>query len=310
MSASRNKKTEGVVEAEGSDNDADSPVVSRTRSGRRLRTPAAKTPVRRTRKSVVREDPAESIESRQESPPDECTADTKGDQCSPVTETVTVTVCPDETAPAADVSQESVPDTADQTSEKENVVNNTETGSIGPTNPEKRAKKRTHSESSEKKTKTVPFGKPKSGRVWKERKKQRFSALLRDKPLRTSWEKKMEAKREKQVVKQYHQQLKDEQAKEKEDKKKRRAETLRRRAESERKAEIVQDKKKRRAETLRRRAENERKAEIVQVIKNTAKIKRMKKKQLRKIEKRDTLSMVQKTPPSVKKGAGKTNSSL
>ncbi len=44
----------------------------------------------------------------------------------------------------------------------------------------------------------------------------RFSALLRDKPLRTSWEKKMEAKREKQLVKQYQQQLKDEQAREKE----------------------------------------------------------------------------------------------
>lgn len=280
MSASRDKETDGgddVMKAEGPDNESDSPVVSRTRSGRRLRTPAAKTPVRRTRKSVVREDPAESIESRQESPPDESTADTKGEQCSSVTETV----CPDETSSsAAEVSQESVPDTADQTSEKENVVNNTETGSTGPTDPKKGTKKRTHSES-EQKRKTVPFGKPKSGRVWKERKKQRFSALLRDKPLRTSWEKKMEAKREKQLVKQYHQQLKDEQAKEKE------------------------DKKKRRAENLRRRAENERKAEIVQVIKNTAKIKRMKKKQLRKIEKRDTLSMVQKTPPSVNKGGGK-----
>lgn len=44
----------------------------------------------------------------------------------------------------------------------------------------------------------------------------RFSALVRDKPLRTSWEKKMEVKREKQLVKQYHQQLKDEQAREKE----------------------------------------------------------------------------------------------
>ncbi|XP_067296982.1 coiled-coil domain-containing protein 86 [Pseudorasbora parva] len=279
MSASTDKVTDGgddVMMAEGLDNE-DSPVVSRTRSGRRLRTPAANTPVRRTRKSVVREDPAESIESRQESPPDECTADTKGDQCIPVTETV----CADETTSAAEeVSQESVPDTADQTSEKENVVNNT--GPTAPIDPKKGAKKRTHSESSEKKSKTVPFGKPKSGRVWKERKKQRFSALLRDKPLRTSWEKKMEAKREKQQVKQYHQQLKDEQAKEKE------------------------DKKKRRAENLRRRAENERKAEIVQVIKNTAKIKRMKKKQLRKIEKRDTLSMVQKTPPSVKKGGGKS----
>lgn len=289
MPVSKNKKTDGgdaVAKAEALDNEEDSPIVSRTRSGRRIRTPAAKTPVRRTRKSVVREDPAESTESRQESPPDECTADTKGDQCSPETEPV----CPD-VSTSADVSQESVSDTAgligsDQTSEKENVVNNTETKSTGPINPKKRAKKSTHSESSEKKSKMVPLGKPKSGRVWKDRNKQRFSALLRDKPLRTSWEKKMEAKREKQLVKQYQQQLKDEQAREKE------------------------EKKRRRAENLKRRAENERKAEIVQVIKNTAKIKRMKKKQLRKIEKRDTLSMVQKTPPSVKKGAGKTNSSL
>uniref|UniRef100_A0A9J7WZ65 Coiled-coil domain-containing protein 86 n=2 Tax=Cyprinus carpio TaxID=7962 RepID=A0A9J7WZ65_CYPCA len=288
MSASISEETDGgdrVAKAEALDNEEDSPIVSRTRSGRRLRTPAAKTPVRRTRKSVVRVDPTESTESRQESPPDECTADTKGDQCSSATEPV----CPDvSTSTPADVSQDSVPDTADlmrsdQACEKENVVNNTETESTGPN---KRAKKRTHSESIENKSKMVPLGKPKSGRVWKDRNKQRFSALLRDKPLRTSWEKKMEAKREKQLVKQYHQQLKDEQAREKE------------------------EKKRRRAENLRRRAENERKAEIVQVIKNTAKIKRMKKKQLRKIEKRDTLSAVQKTPPSVKKGSGKTNSSL
>uniref|UniRef100_A0A673INY7 Coiled-coil domain-containing protein 86 n=1 Tax=Sinocyclocheilus rhinocerous TaxID=307959 RepID=A0A673INY7_9TELE len=272
MSASINKETDGgdgVAKAEALDNEEDSPIVSRTRSGRRLRTPAAKTPVRRTRKSVVREDPAESTESRQESPLDECTADTKGDQCSSVTEPV----CPDvSTSTPADVSRESVPDAADlmgsdQASEKENVVNNTETESTGPTDPEKRAKKRTHSESTEKKSKMVPLGKPKSGRVWKDRNKQRFSALLRDKPLRTSWEKKMEAKREKCAF----------------------SANL-----------CLQEKKRRRAENLRRRAENERKAEIVQVIKNTAKIKRMKKKQLRKIEKRDTLSAVQKTPASAK----------
>ncbi|XP_073698966.1 coiled-coil domain-containing protein 86 [Garra rufa] len=287
MPASKNKKTDGgdgVAKAEVLNNEEDSPVVSRTRSGRKLHTPLAKTPVRRTRKSVVREDPVESTE---ESPPDERPADTKGDQCSQVTETV----CPDvstSTSTSADVSQEPLPATSDligsdQASEKENVVNNTETESTGP---KKKAKKRNRSKSSEKKSQIIPLGKPKSGRVWKDRTKQRFSALLRDKPLRTSWGKKMEAKREKQLVKQFQQQLKDEQIREKE------------------------EKRKRREEHLKRRAENERKAEIVQVIKNTSKIKRMKKKTLRKIEKRDTLSMLQKTPPSVKKGSGKTKSSL
>ncbi|XP_056312468.1 coiled-coil domain-containing protein 86 [Danio aesculapii] len=280
---SKSKESDGgdAANLEGSDNEVDSPVVSRTRSGRRIRTPAAKTSVRRTRKSVV---PEEAIDIHEEP-----TEDAKTDQSSSLTETA----CPDVNTAAAEVSQESaVSDNAllmvsDQTSEKENVENNKNIGSTGPVNPEKakKAKKRTHSESSEKKSNVVPLGKPKSGRVWKDRKKQRFSALLRDKPLCTSWEKKMEAKREKQQVKLYHQQLKDEQAREKE------------------------EKKKRRAEHLKRRAENEKKAEIVQVIKNTAKIKRMKKKQLRKIEKRDTLSMVQKTPPKVKKSTEKTNSS-
>uniref|UniRef100_A0A8C9RLW4 Coiled-coil domain-containing protein 86 n=1 Tax=Scleropages formosus TaxID=113540 RepID=A0A8C9RLW4_SCLFO len=146
------------------------------------------------------------------------------------------------------------------------------TGPAGPAKP---------SSSSGSSSINIPLGRPKSGRVWKDRNKQRFSALLRDKPLCTSWEKKMEAKREKELVKKYSQQLKDAKAREKE------------------------EKRKRREQNLRRREENERKAEIVQVIRNPTKIKRMKKKQLRRIEKRDTLALLQKAPSQSHNSQGK-----
>lgn len=152
-----------------------------------------------------------------------------------------------------------------------------------PTNAATVPSKKPRLDSGKKQTPVIPLGKPKSGRVWKNRNKQRFSAVVRDKQLCSSWEKKMEAKREKDLVKQYSLQLKEDKAREKE------------------------EKRKRREDNLKRRAENERKAEIVQVIKNTTKIKRMKKKQLRKIEKRDTLALMQKAQKQNAKGKGQKN---
>ncbi|XP_058999641.1 coiled-coil domain-containing protein 86 [Mustela lutreola] len=119
----------------------------------------------------------------------------------------------------------------------------------------------------------IPMGKPKSGRVWKDRSKKRFSQMVQDKPLRTSWQRKMKERQERKLAKDFARHLEEE-------KEKRR-----------------QEKKQRRAENLKRRLENERRAEVVQVIRNPAKLKRAKKKQLRSIQKRDTLALLQKQPP-------------
>uniref|UniRef100_A0A8C8S6E9 Coiled-coil domain-containing protein 86 n=1 Tax=Pelusios castaneus TaxID=367368 RepID=A0A8C8S6E9_9SAUR len=116
----------------------------------------------------------------------------------------------------------------------------------------------------------VPRGKPKSGRVWKDPGKRRFSHMIQDKPLRTSWARKMKERQEKKGVLDFARHLQEEKQRERE------------------------EKKQRREENLKRRLENERKAEIVQVIRNPLKLKRAKKKQLRRIEKRDTLVLLQK----------------
>ncbi|XP_072163793.1 uncharacterized protein [Diadema setosum] len=105
-------------------------------------------------------------------------------------------------------------------------------------------------------------GRPKSGRKWKTEQTARFSDLRKDKPLKSSWQLKMAQKAEKLSVRKYQQELLDA------------------------RREAVELKKQRREEHRQRREENQKKSEVVQVIRNTAKLKRMKKKQLRLIEKR------------------------
>ncbi|KAM9223368.1 coiled-coil domain-containing protein 86 [Leptosomus discolor] len=118
----------------------------------------------------------------------------------------------------------------------------------------------------------IPRGRPKSGRVWKDPGKKRFSHMIQDKALRTSWARKLKERQEKKLVRDLARQLQEGKQRERE------------------------EKKRRREENLKRRLENERKAEIVQVIRNPLKLKRAKKKQLRRVEKRDTLALLRGAP--------------
>ncbi|XP_013198195.2 coiled-coil domain-containing protein 86 [Amyelois transitella] len=119
----------------------------------------------------------------------------------------------------------------------------------------------------EKKNETLR-GKPKSGRFWKSQ-KEKFSTINKTKGLKQDFQKKtalrLELQRTKELAKQAMEQLKQKEA----------------------------ERKERRRQNLARSEENKRKAEIVQVITNTAKLKRMKKKQLRFIQKRDTNKQVE-----------------
>ncbi|XP_031834185.1 coiled-coil domain-containing protein 86 [Nomia melanderi] len=112
----------------------------------------------------------------------------------------------------------------------------------------------------------IPKGKPKSGRVWKEQKK-RFSSIIKTRGIRLSFEKKQKLRNDLQRVKDMSRAIKAQKHAEKE------------------------AKKQRRIANLKRAEENQKKGEVVQVITNTAKLKNIKKKHLRTIQKRDTLNL-------------------
>ncbi|XP_050595764.1 coiled-coil domain-containing protein 86 [Bombus affinis] len=112
----------------------------------------------------------------------------------------------------------------------------------------------------------IPKGKPKSGRIWKEQKK-RFSSIVKTRGIRLSFDKKQKLRDDLKHVKEMSRAIKAEKQAEKE------------------------AKKERRRANLKRTKENEKKGEIVQVITNTAKLKKIKKKHLRMIQKRDTLNL-------------------
>ncbi|KAF3427662.1 hypothetical protein E2986_03805 [Frieseomelitta varia] len=112
----------------------------------------------------------------------------------------------------------------------------------------------------------IPKGKPKSGRVWKEEKK-RFSSIVKTRGIRLSFDKKQKLRENLKHIKEMSRAIKAEKQAQKE------------------------AKKERRRANLKRAEENQRKSEIVQVITNTAKLKKIKRKHLRMIQKRDTLNL-------------------
>ncbi|RXG71663.1 Coiled-coil domain-containing protein 86 [Armadillidium vulgare] len=112
----------------------------------------------------------------------------------------------------------------------------------------------------------IPKGQYKSGRFWKSERK-RFSSVIKVKPLKKPLSKKQILKKEREVVLKLSSEIK---------------------AEKQRRKEELRERQKLNKE---KRLENERKGEVVQVIKNTKKLKKMSRKQLKYIETRDTTAI-------------------
>ena len=113
-------------------------------------------------------------------------------------------------------------------------------------------------------SKQIPRQKPKSGRFWKGQRGQ-FRQIKRDRGQRNTFEQRLKMKEEKMRNKEVAEML------------------------IQRKNEAKEELRKKIEENKAKKLENERKTEQYQVIKNPAKLKRMKKKQLRMLEKRDIL---------------------
>lgn len=113
------------------------------------------------------------------------------------------------------------------------------------------------------KSELIPRGKPKSGKFWK-KEKTKFSSIIKTRGIRSSFEKKQALREKLKHIKEASDAIKATRLEEKE------------------------LKKQRRRENIKRQEENRKKSEVVQVITNTKKLKKIKKKHLRTIEKRDT----------------------
>ncbi|KAH8265945.1 hypothetical protein KR026_000520 [Drosophila bipectinata] len=134
-------------------------------------------------------------------------------------------------------------------------IQTTPAAGSAPEKPKAKSKKAAKPEAS------IPRGQPKSNRPWKTP-KQKFSKIKKT-INRATFEKKTALRNELRYIKEKSKEIKDQ-----------------------RKEAAVQ-RHQRRVENAERRLANERRSEVVQVIKNPAKLKRMKKKQMRMIEKRD-----------------------
>jgi len=112
----------------------------------------------------------------------------------------------------------------------------------------------------------IPRQKPKSGKFWKEG-RQQFRQIKRDRGQRFTFEQRVKNKEEKMKNKEMAELLLN------------------------RKNTKKEEMRKKIEENKAKKLENEKKSERFQVIKNPAKIKRMKKKQLRMLEKRDLVTV-------------------